>query len=143
MAGRNKEEIISTFYNFVIHNRNARFIKLWLDNCASQNKNWALISFFVFIVNSKEIEADTIELNYFEPGHSFMSADNFHHQVEKQVKQKKNVYDFEDFSNCVLHAKEKTKVKITSYSDFYNWPDLQSIANCFLDVYWLSLYVLK
>ena len=38
---------------------------------------------------------------YFEPGHTFMSADNFHHQVERRMRQKKNVEDFQDFVDVV------------------------------------------
>lgn len=81
IAGRLKEDIISAFFKFFTSKHDLPDIVLWLDNCASQNKNWALLSFLVFIVNSNFIEATQIQLNYFEPGHTFMSADNFHHQV--------------------------------------------------------------
>lgn len=81
ISGRLKEDIISAFFKFFVSKHDLPEIILWLDNCASQNKNWALLTFLVFIINSEFIEATQIQLNYFEPGHTFMSADNFHHQV--------------------------------------------------------------
>jgi len=64
---------------------------LWLDNCSSQNNNWALLSFLVFIIHSSEITTKVIDLFFSEPGHTFMSADNFHHQVEKALKKQKKL----------------------------------------------------
>lgn len=57
LSGRWKEDIISTFYMFLNKQRDAKKIVIWLDNCASQNKNWALLSFLVKMVNSNEISA--------------------------------------------------------------------------------------
>lgn len=48
-AGRCKEEIISTFFAFLLKNRDAENIILWLDNCSAQNKNWGLFTFLVYI----------------------------------------------------------------------------------------------
>lgn len=101
IMGRSQADIISTFYRFFVHNRDAKNIVLWLDNCSSQNKNWALFSMFCYLVNSTEVSLEQLEIKYFEPGHTFMSADAFHHQVEKSLKQKKKVLDFEDFVDCV------------------------------------------
>lgn len=81
ISGRCKEDIISAFYKFLIHKRDLEELDMWLDNCSSQNKNWALLCFLVYIINSNLIEAHTIRFNYFEPGHTFMAADSFHYQV--------------------------------------------------------------
>ena len=48
-------------------------------------------------VKSGNNSAKTITLKYFEPGHTFMSADSFHHQVEQGMRQQKRVEDFQDF----------------------------------------------
>ena len=45
--------------------------------------------------------ASSVTLKYSEPGHTFMSHDNFHHQVEQRMRQKKNVEDFQDFVDVV------------------------------------------
>lgn len=81
VARRKKEELVSTFHHFFLSVRDSIKITLWLDNCSSQNKNWTLFSFLVYIINSTEISAEEIIINYFEPGHTFMSCDSFHQQV--------------------------------------------------------------
>ena len=71
---------------------------------------------------SPEISANETILNLFEPGHTFMSADSFHHQVELSLKKKERVYDFDNFVDAVQKAqKSKTEVKIMSHLDFYKW----------------------
>lgn len=69
--------------------------------------------FLVYIVNSDEIEADEIILKYFEPGHTFMSADSFHHQVEKSMKARGKIYNFDDFCSSVEGA-NSGNVKVTA-----------------------------
>ena len=41
---------------------------------------------FTYIVNSTKVAWNEIEVKYFETGHTFMSADSFHHQVERSLK---------------------------------------------------------
>ncbi|CAH1106646.1 unnamed protein product [Psylliodes chrysocephalus] len=86
VSGRSKEDQISTFYAFLLSARDKKNIVLWLDNCFSQNENWSLFTFFIYIVNSNEVLLDKLVVKYFEPGHTFMSADSFHHNVEKSFE---------------------------------------------------------
>lgn len=119
ISGRKKEDLISSFHAFLLHNRDAEKITLWLDNCSAQNKNWALFSFFVYIVNSTEINTNEIDIKYFEPGHSFMSADSFHHQVELSMKRKGKLYDFNDFKAAVQKANSgNVDVNVMKIDDF-------------------------
>lgn len=84
------------------------------------------MTFLVNIVNSPLISAKTIEVRYFEPGLTFMSADHFHHQVEKVMKNRK-VYDFDDFTSRVKMANNgKNIVKSMDVSDFFSYEDLSS-----------------
>lgn len=94
--GRKKEDIISTVYKILTASeaRDAKKITLWMDNCTSQNKNWTFLSFLVYCLNTLDLNDDTILIKYFEPGHTFMSADSFHHRVEKSLHCMKKVYDF-------------------------------------------------
>lgn len=127
VSGRKKEDLVSTFHAFFLQNRDAKFIVLWLDNCAAQNKNWTLFSYLVNVINSDDIAAQSITLRYFEPGHTFMSADSFHHQVEMSLQRKKKVYDFSDFVDCVRASNSgKVDVKEMTREDFYAWPDNSS-----------------
>ena len=54
---------------------------------------------------------ETINLKYFEPGHTFMSADSFHAQVEKQFKRKATLFDFNDYFSCVAAAGRVIKMQ--------------------------------
>lgn len=124
IAGRTKEDIISTFHAFITHKRDVKIFHLWLDNCAAQNKNWALFSYFYFIVNSSLTMVEEVNLKYFEPGHTFMSADAFHHQVELSLKKKKKVYDFTDFKECIQRSNSSRVVTIEmKLENFYDWKD--------------------
>ena len=49
VAGRKKEDIISAFNAFFIRNKDKQSITIWLDNCSAQNKNWAILCFFIYI----------------------------------------------------------------------------------------------
>ena len=67
-----------------------------MDNCGPQNKNWTSYSGLVAMVNNSCTSLETITLKYFDAGHTYMSADSFHHLVEKEAKMY-NLYDFQDF----------------------------------------------
>ncbi|CAH0731341.1 unnamed protein product, partial [Brenthis ino] len=123
ISGRKQEDIVSTFRAFLLNKRDAKKITLWLDNCSAQNKNWCLLTFLIQIINSSDIGATQIVIKYFEPGHTFMSADSFHHSVEQSLRKKGKIYDFRDFVNAVTQSLKSGKVvsKIMEVTDFYNY----------------------
>lgn len=124
ISGRKKEDIICAFRAFLMNFRDLNKITLWLDNCAAQNKNWTLFSCMINFINSHETSISTIVLKYFETGHTFMSADEFHHQVEHALKKKKKVYDFDDFADAVATTNNrKTVVKNMTVTDFFKIAD--------------------
>ena len=99
IAGRSAEEICSAFLLFINSHRDVENIIFWADNCSSQNKSWCLHTLCI-LVNSKNGSAlQSITVKYFEKGHTFMSADSYHHLVELAMTRMKKVYDFKDF--CV------------------------------------------
>lgn len=81
----------------------------WVDNCSAQNKNWCLLSSRVCPVNANTTSREDITLKYFEQGHTFISADSFHHGVEQQMKNCPvgAVYDFEGFVSVVKSSNSK------------------------------------
>ncbi|XP_050509131.1 uncharacterized protein LOC126886301 [Diabrotica virgifera virgifera] len=124
ISGRSKEDIVSAFYAFLLANRDTTNITIWLDNCSSQNKNWTLIYFLIFIVNSSVIAAESVILKYFQSGHTFMAADSFHHQVEMSLIRMKKVYDFNDFIQAVSNANSsKVNVHSMKIGDFFKFTD--------------------
>ena len=70
----------------------------WTDNCSDQNKNWIFYALLVKEANFINVIMNKIVIKYFEPGHTFMSADSFHHKIEQGMKKKKQVEDFQDLN---------------------------------------------
>jgi hypothetical protein len=123
-AGRKKEDIVSTFHAFIMLHRDADELVLWLDNCAGQNKNWTLFTYFVHIINSPLVSLKNLTVKYFEPGHTFMSADSFHHQVEISMKRQGRQCDFNDFKIAVQNANKSRVCVIEMTPDkFFDWKD--------------------
>lgn len=81
------------------------------------------------MINSNEIVTETINIYYFESGHTFMSADSFHNQVEEAMKKEKNIFDFTDFENAVREANAQVVIKSMIHSDFSDWKDYTSSSS--------------
>ena len=101
IRGQSAANVASTSVSFIRKNWDTKDFIFWLDNCSAQNKNWYLHTALLNEVNPEGGYASSVTLKYFEPGHTFMSTDNFHHQLEQCMRQKKNVKDFLDFVDVV------------------------------------------
>ena len=86
ISGRNAEDVASASIAFIRSLEVIDTIVLWLDNCLAQGKNWYLYTALVAEVNKHAGNFCTIIIRYFEPGHTFMSADSFHHRIEKSIR---------------------------------------------------------
>ena len=106
------------FVSCIGKNRDTKNFIFWSGNCSAQNKNWYLYTALLNEVNSEGGYASSVTLKYFEPGHTFMSADNFHHQVEQRMRQKKNVEDFQDFVDVVSSCRQSLVMKCNNFFDF-------------------------
>ncbi|KAJ8346822.1 hypothetical protein SKAU_G00282230 [Synaphobranchus kaupii] len=106
IAGRKAEEVASAYITALWKERNITRVICWLDNCTAQNKNWCLLTTLVSVVNDPTQAVKEVTLKYFEPGHTFMSADSFQHGVELEMKRQSGgaVLDFEDFRNVVASS---------------------------------------
>ena len=90
LAGRSAKEIASTFINVMEYSEFRDVTKFWADNCNAQNKNWWLFSPLVKHANSNENPVKAITVDFFVPGHGFVSAaDSFHAQIEKGMRHNK------------------------------------------------------
>ncbi|KAJ8893778.1 hypothetical protein PR048_006378 [Dryococelus australis] len=108
IAGRKQEDLIPAFLPFFLKKMDKKKIFLWLDNCAAQNKNWTLLSFITYLVNSDEVATEEIQLNYFEKGHTLILADSFYHQVELSLKIKRMCMTLM-FSRTLLRSSKTLK----------------------------------
>ena len=122
ISGRKAEDIASTFIRALHEDRDYQQIVYFADNCSAQNKNWYLFYELVNLINSDRISAQTITIKFLEAGHTFMSADSIHADVEKRVKIKKEILDFDDFAQCIRHR--NINVLVINFSDFYHLKEL-------------------
>lgn len=104
MAGRKCEDIASAFELAILQDRDVAHLILFMDDCAAQNKNYALFTTLLSLINSDRITTNTITLKYLEAGHTFMSAGSCHAAVEREMKKAINVYDFSEFRRCIEAA---------------------------------------
>ena len=110
------EDIARTFIRALHEDKDYQQIIYFADNCSAQNKNWYLFS--ELVMNSDRISAQTITIKLLEAGHTFMSADSIHANVEKRMKIKKEIIHFDDFSQCIGHR--NINVLVINLSDFYH-----------------------
>ena len=87
IKGRLAEDVASAFINFIQKNYDIQGFTFWTKNFSAQNKNWFLFTALANEVNKKNT-LQSITLNNFEQGQTFISADSFHHQVEKKCRKK-------------------------------------------------------
>lgn len=77
----------------------------------------------MFIINSCEVSLESLTVKYFEPGHTFMSADSFHHNVEKSLKKMGKVNDFQDVVSAVGNASKHVNIIEMQLNNFFDWID--------------------
>ena len=120
ICGRNDEDVASAFFKVLTlpENRDVRKWTMWLDNCSGQNKCWTLYTMLADVINRKDVYFSSLKLKYFTSGHTFMSADYFHRDVEKEMNDMNNVYDFHDFRRCVARAGNATLMELGDFFDF-------------------------
>ena len=90
----------------------------WTDNCSAQNKNWTLYTALVYYINNPNVTHRTITFKYFEPGHTFMSADSFHHLIESDIRARKFLYDFQDFLSVIEENGQAMSMHSNDFTDY-------------------------
>lgn len=74
------------------------------------------------MVNHNSNSTEDITLKYLEPGHTFTSADSFHHGVEQEMKRRLVALDFQDFSSVITSSKSgKVDVVELQIEDIGAW----------------------
>ena len=121
MSGRNAEDIASTYIKYMRSNgyRDRKKFIFYMDNCGGQNKNWVLYTALAAEVN-REGGPDEVDLRYLEKGHTFMSADSFHHQVEKGMNDKKMVFDENDFISIINNTGTAVQMEPNDFIQYEN-----------------------
>ena len=122
-ACRKKEDIASAYHTIIDHHRDADTFIFLLDNCSAQNKNWALYSMLLMLVNSTRESPSEITLKYLVPGHTHMLADSVHAQIEKRLRRTRDICDLNDLINVMDLSGKRNKVFPLQINHFRNWPN--------------------
>ena len=128
VSGRSAEDLASVYLTVIRsdHFRDVTDFIFYADNCSAQNKNWTLFTALTAEVNRDATGPKTVTLRYLQKGHTFMSADSYHANVESAMRKIKNVFDFSDFVSSVERHGAKV-IKMTT-SDFVMWQSCMSSA---------------
>lgn len=87
-------------------------------NYITQNKNWTLYSALVTAVNQIN-GPNVIIIKYLTKGHTHMSADGIHGNIESKMRKKGKIYVFDDLTDTV--AESRMKVNVLKLVTFYQW----------------------
>ena len=122
VCGRKDEDIASAFQKFISEYRDCEEIIIWADNCPGQNKNWTLFTMLCDLVNSSDVRLATLKIKFFEPGHSFMSADSTHSAIESVIKRRKtSIQDYVDLQSAIKDAGCKViDMQVPDFRNFFS-----------------------
>lgn len=109
IGNRKAEAIADSVLKVLEVERDVGEFVFWADNCSAQNKNYVLFSFLIATVNSKE-GPKKITIKYLTKGHTHMTADGVHGNIESKIRHKRNVYDFKDLIETAGSARRNLKV---------------------------------
>lgn len=120
VAGRKAENIADSILSILREERDAPNFIFWTDNCMGQNKNWVLFTALISTLNSKHNNSiESVTIKYLTKGHTHMSADGVHGNIEKKFKQVRNIYDYDDLKNKTKES--RTNLNIIDQTHFFNW----------------------
>ena len=122
------------FIHFVRENHDIQSFIFWADYCSAQNKNWFLFTALANKVNRKNTAIHAITLKYFEPGHTFMSADSFRHRTEQKIWRKIRLEYFQDFVDVADTCEQSIVMNYASWciaSKIHQSSLTRAVKECF------------
>ncbi|CAK1588934.1 unnamed protein product [Parnassius mnemosyne] len=125
-AGREASDIMNAIYAFIQANRDMEHLYIWADNCTAQNKNWTLYTAMIIIVNNSLNNLKSVTISYLTKGHTHMSADAVHGNIEMKMRRQRNIYDFQDFKDTVMQSRRN--IKPIEINCRYEWPKKKRVA---------------
>ena len=147
-VGRSAEDVAGAYVIFLEEVcRGVERVVIWADNCASQNKSWALMTALLKVVQSARTVTKNITMKYFEPGHTSMSADATHQVISKNLSKKGLVEDWRDYTDIVREVCQPIEmqpgVNMPDVTSGISQSRLQSLANEGVRPYLASFKVIQ
>lgn len=110
LQGRNADSIVDTIYTVMNMDNEATLYTFWADNCTSQNKNWTIYSSLVHMVN-QQTGSQQVIIRYLTKGHTHMSADSVHGNIEKAMRAAGSIDNFDEFVRVVQRSRKQLHVE--------------------------------
>jgi hypothetical protein len=79
------------------------------DDCGSQQKSRLFLTSLILIVNEPEFRPKSIEIDYYEIGHSFQDADLVHSNITTKMKEFDNIYTYNHLASIIKTSRKKIK----------------------------------
>lgn len=99
---------------------NVKTMYIFSDNCAAQNKNYALIQYLYTLVKGFK-RFDKVIHRYPEPGHSYLPCDRTFGNIEQERRKRERMYVPKDYQDLVRNTSKNflvIDVKQTMFLDF-------------------------
>ena len=117
-------EVITCLNKFLTENpaiyKDSKTVILWTDTPSSQNRNYALIIYFLWCVNSITGLEQVIH-RYFVKGHSYMACDRDFGHIKKQVNNQRFIYTKADYVNLMEKANSKKPLQVAEVGTSELW----------------------
>lgn len=111
LGGRKAEAIVDALFEVVRKERDVSHFVFWADNCMAQNKNWVIYTSLITEVN-RAGGSEEIIIKYLTKGHTHMTADGIHGNIEQKILRKRNYYDFEELTEFTKNPEDPLKAFI-------------------------------
>lgn len=112
VAGRGSEEIISCLNEYFTGNDiHAERLVVTSDNCSGQNKNWAMIAYWMNLISTGRF--DTIEHHFPLPGHTMLPSDEDFGIIESFTrKHVSSIFTPEEWISVITKCCRKRPMKV-------------------------------
>ena len=121
-AGRKACDVANAYVHFA-RSQHCSHLIVYADNCSAQNKNRTLFSVLIRAVNDKDVSANTITLNFFEAGHTFMAADGVHGCIAKAINREALLGDMDDFKSIIKSSRTNMSISELTHSTMRCYTD--------------------
>jgi hypothetical protein len=121
ISDRSAAAITSSFLKLLDHYKNINNFLFWADNCVAQNKNWTLFYALLHIVHKLDW-VHTIEIRFFEPGHTYMRPDAVHGHISRAMAKNESILTFPELCTIIQNTYSNIKLMVMHEADFLAWP---------------------
>lgn len=123
-VGRKSSNEPISFLSHYIENiisPDVKILYIFSDNCVSQNKNYGLLEYLYYLVESGRFEK--IVHRYPEPGHSFMPCDRAFGLIEKNLRKAERISLPSDYHRIINETSKKFTSVPVAREMINNWVD--------------------